>query len=265
MRTYILNYTVMLLVLFTANASKGSAQEAPAIVTDRPTQSLSASTVPNGMFLWETGTLLEITPLVENWLINNSLFRYGVSNSVELRAYTEFSSATIKTSDEHEVFLRNVQLGLKYRFMNRKVQVAYTGHVIFPNSNTVLSDVLDNQVGASNIISVTHGAFNILTFGYNVGYKHLGTNTDVMLYSFVASTAFNDNLGFFAEVYGDSFEFDDFSLGMDIGFTYLICDNLQADISWADSFNRRYNYYSLGLSWRIGKEKQPSADDPESY
>lgn len=242
-----------------------TAQVTPSLVTDRPTQSLSASTVPNGMFLWETGTLLEITPLVENWVLNNSLFRYGVSRSVELRAYTEFSNATIKTTDEHEIFLRNVQVGLKYRFVNRNVQIAYTGHVIFPNSNTIISEVLDKQVGASNIISVTHGALGFLTMGYNVGYKHLGTNTDILLYSFVTSTAFNDNLGFFAEVYGDSFEFNDFSLGMDIGFTYLISDNLQADISWADSFNGRYNYYSLGLSWRIGKEKHGAADDPEKY
>lgn len=253
------------MMLLTVGILNVTAQETPPLVTDRPTQSLSASTVPNGMFLWETGTLLEITPLVETWNINNSLFRYGVSKSVELRAYTEVSRATIKSTDEHEVFLRNVQVGLKYRFVNGEVQVAYTGHVIFPNSNTVVSDVLDKQVGASNIISLTHPAFGFLSMGYNVGYKHLGTNTDILLYSFVTSTAFNDNLGFFAEVYGDSFEFNDFSLGMDIGFTYLVCDNLQADISWADSFNGRYNYYSLGLSWRIGKEKQPQADDPESY
>jgi hypothetical protein len=241
------------------------AQETPALITDRPTQSLSASITPIKMLLWETGTLLESTPLVETWTLNNSLFRYGVSKSVELRASTEISNATLKTTNEKEVLLSNVQLGLKYRFLNKKVQMAYTGHVIFPNDNTVISDIVGPQVGSSNILSITHPVIEVLSFGYNIGYKHEGYSTDVLLYSYVVSTGIGDRLGFFVEVYGDAVEFDDHTLSFDSGFTYLILENLQVDFSFADSFNEKYNYYSFGLSWRIGKGKQPDQDDVENY
>jgi len=263
-------YFAILLIGFTAllngfNVNKSDAQDKPALVTDRPTQSLSASITPIKMLLWETGTFLEVTPLVETWNINNSVFRYGVSNSVELRAATNISNARIKTSNEKEIVINDVQLGLKYRFLNKKVQMAYTGQVIFPNSNTVISDIIGPQIGSSNILSITHPVLNILSFGYNIGYKHEGYSTDVLLYSYVVSTGIVDRLGFFVEVFGDAVEFDDHTLSFDTGFTYLILDNLQVDFSLADSFNKKYNYYSLGVSWCIGKGKQTDPDDAENY
>ncbi len=232
------------------------------LITDRPTQSLSASITPINNLLWETGTLLELAPEYENWVVNNSLFRFGISKSVELRAVSEFKRYNLKTVNETEFRINNIQLGLRYKFIDKKVQVAYTGHIIFPKTNTVIDDIYGQQVGTSNYISAYHTVAGFLGFTYNIGYQHLNTSTDILGYSYAVSTNLADRLAFFVEAYGSSFEFDDFSLAIDAGFTYLILPNLQFDLSFADDLDAKYNYYSLGISWRIGS-KNNSPKDPD--
>jgi hypothetical protein len=60
----------------------------------------------------------------------------------------------------------------------------------------------------------------------------------------------SDKTGTFVEIFGqkDNGEVENI---VDYGFTCLISPLLQIDISFGHSLTKTYNYYSVGISWRI--------------
>ena len=58
------------------------------MITDRPDQTESASTVPKFRFQLETGGSLEVINKLKTMVLPGSLFRYGIGNNIELRLTT---------------------------------------------------------------------------------------------------------------------------------------------------------------------------------
>ncbi|MCF6294946.1 MAG: transporter [Flavobacteriaceae bacterium] len=77
---------------------------AQTIVTDRPVQTESSSTVPKGSFQIETGVLFGSTKVegvsIRQTLAPSTLFRYGITKGIEIRLVNQFESIKNRITSE---------------------------------------------------------------------------------------------------------------------------------------------------------------------
>lgn len=218
------------------------------LITDRPDQTESAVAMPKGYFQLETGTMLTSNNEVNNWTINTNLFRYGIGKNVELRLVTDINQYTMLVNEHSRIGIGDLQVGLKAEIPVKKVELAYLGHVVLPTGNNYFSS---DQFGLINKICLGHDVTNKISFGYNVGFDYYDEMDYALTYTYVIGFGLNDQVGFFVEVFGDSFLLEDFSASYDGGFTFLINPDLQLDFSIGTGITDTFNFYSLGLSWRV--------------
>jgi len=225
-------------------------QDSNPLITDRPDQTESSNTVGKNVLQIESGTLLETGIEVNAWTLNTNLFRYGISNNFELRLNTDLIRAKNKLSDLSDTGLGDIQLGFKYQFLRGKVEGAWLSHTYIPTGSVAFEGVW----GTSNKLLLQHDVSDRMSFGYNVGYEYFEGDLQNFTYTYAIGFSLTEKVGFFTEIYGDWVEFDEFFLNYDNGFTYLINDNLQLDLSLGFGLNHDLgDFYSAGVSWRIPK------------
>ena len=231
---------------------------AQTIVTDRPDQTESSSTVPKGSFQIETGILVGFMDSdnvsEQQLLLPSTLFRIALTDVLELRVVSQFESNNNKTLDETISGISDLEVGAKVQlFQNENVntEIAFLSHLILPTGSKELT--LD-ELGTINKLSVSHSLSESIGIGYNVGYNYFGEGKGDLTYSLAIGFGITDKLGAYIEPYGDLVEFDQHVSNFDAGFTYLIKDNLQFDFSLGTGINHTMNYLSIGCSMNIAKE-----------
>lgn len=231
---------------------------AQTIVTDRPDQTESSSTVPKGSFQIETGILVGFMDSdnvsEQQLLLPSTLFRIALTDGLELRVVSQFESNNNKTLDETISGISDLEVGAKVQlFQNENVntEIAFLSHLILPTGSKELT--LD-ELGTINKLSVSHSLSESIGIGYNVGYNYFGEGKGDLTYSLAIGFGITDKLGAYIEPYGDLVEFDQHVSNFDAGFTYLIKDNLQFDFSLGTGINHTMNYLSIGCSMNIAKE-----------
>ena len=97
---------------------------AQTIVTDRPDQTESSLTVPQGSLQIESGVLYGTAKdgfnSEELLLAPTVLWRYGISKGIELRLLTEFASVTDKLTDDKFSGINDLQLGTKIQILKKE-------------------------------------------------------------------------------------------------------------------------------------------------
>ena len=136
--------TLVILIVLGFNAL---AQE---IVTDRPDQTESSSTVPINSLQIEAGFLLGNgeTSIERQYLAPTTLFRYGLTRGIELRLgeQIEFNDNTPGS----KFGVSNLELGTKIQILrkeNIKTEIAFLSHIILPSGSEALSN---GKVGTIN-------------------------------------------------------------------------------------------------------------------
>ena len=222
------------------------------IVTDRPDQTESSSTVGNRNLQIETGLLIgfEGDPISTRQLLApTTLIRYGLLKAIELRIVSQFES--LKNQNSLQQGISDLEVGTKiqlYQKENSKTEIAFLTHLVMPTGTIEISD---NQYGSINKLSISHQFNDRVGLGYNLGYNYFGTGKGNITYSFALGISINDRVGLYIEPYGEIQEIESFQSNFDGGFTYLINDNLQLDFSFGQGISTRMNYLSLGCSWLI--------------
>lgn len=224
------NYIV--LILFTLTFSNNFAQ----ISTDRPDQTEGTHVLRNGDFQIESG-----------WTFNsdggslNNLLRIGTFKGIELRFSTNLIS---DHEDMTGLFpsLDNLEFGAKFKILDKKetlTKISFLSHL------SVSTEYSDNSGGLLNRILVSHELSESFELAYNLGYsKYFEQDNGLLVYSLVVAKSFG-NLGAFVEIFGDSYS------NWDLGITYLMKDNLQADISYGQGINNELSYLSIGAAWNF--------------
>lgn len=224
------NYIV--LILFTLTFSNNFAQ----ISTDRPDQTEGTHVLRNGDFQIESG-----------WTFNsdggslNNLLRIGIFKGIELRFSTNLIS---DHEDMTGLFpsLDNLEFGAKFKILDKKetlTKISFLSHL------SVSTEYSDNSGGLLNRILVSHELSESFELAYNLGYsKYFEQDNGLLVYSLVVAKSFG-NLGAFVEIFGDSYS------NWDLGITYLMKDNLQADISYGQGINNELSYLSIGAAWNF--------------
>ena len=224
------NYII--LIIFSLSFTNNFAQ----ISTDRPDQTEGTHVLKNGNFQIESG-----------WTFNsdggslNNLLRIGTFKGIELRFSTNLISVH---EDMTGLFpsLGNLEFGAKFKILDKKetlTKISFLSHL------SVSTEYSDNSGGLLNRVLVSHELSESFELAYNLGYtKYFEQDNGLVVYSLVVAKSFG-NLGAFVEIFGESYS------SWDLGITYLIKDNLQADISYGQGINNELSYLSIGAAWNF--------------
>jgi len=235
------------------------------IVTDRPDQTESSALVPKGFLQVETGVFFE---MVENLgtkdkstTFNTTLLRYGLLDNLEFRVGFSFTEITrefnnIKFDDIASGF-SPLALGVKIGVTEENgllPEIAFLSHVNFPFLAS--QDFKTNSTGIDFRFSFAHRLSEKSSLGYNLGMAWDGDITTAnYIYTFAYGYSISEKVGAFLEIYGDLPEDSHFNHYWDAGFTYLIDDNIQLDLSGGTGLTRNIQdiYVSAGISFRLPK------------
>jgi hypothetical protein len=221
------------------------------IVTDRPDQTESSTTIPDKSFQMEMGFGSGNYDNERLSLLPTALFRYGLSKSIELRFVEQFAGYDNKITSEPDFGLSDIELGVKIQVLKKagiNTEIAFISHVIIPTGS---SELTNTNFGTLNKLAISHGLNNFLDLGYNLGYNYVGTGNGDLTYSAVIGIGLSDKIGMYVETFGEYSDFATWTSNFDSGITYLVKDNLQLDFSLGLGLNQKMNYFSFGFSWNI--------------
>jgi hypothetical protein len=247
--------TILILLLITGFIGL-KAQE---IITDRPDQTESSSTIPNKSFQLESGVYLGNID-IENRserisLIPTVLLRYGLTRTFELRLVEQVVNLKNKSTSENIFGFSDLELGAKIQILKKETinsEIAFITHLLIPTG----TDSLTNEnFGSINKVAISHVLNDFLDLGYNVGYNYFFTGNGDLTYSLALGVGLSKKVGTYFEVFGEIAELNDWISNFDGGITYLIKDNMQLDFSVGVGLNQQMNYFALGFSWNLS-EKQ---------
>lgn len=230
------------------------------IVTDRPDQTESASTVQKEHIQIETGVVYtsdEINSAGDdgaNVKITNTsldlattLFRYGLFDSFEVRIGTQYSTATTEYDNTHSLDPDN--LGYKETTHKGINGLNVGGKLLLAEEKGALPQTavlfnLSLPVGNENLIGVEAKVSPQILFlgsntlsenyglGYNLGAELINSETLRLVFTVALGAAISEKVHGFVELFGDKVEDTDAALSLDAGLTYSISNRLQLDGSF---------------------------------
>jgi hypothetical protein len=218
------------------------------ISTDRPDQT-------EGTFVLDKG----IAQIESGWTFDsdsgslNTLLRLGSFKGVELRLNTNLIS--VRSFDLIDnppgTKLSNLEIGAKFNLLNKissSTKVSLLTHL-----SLGVGDY--NNEGILSRLLFSHDLSESVQVAYNLGYnKYFENNSEsssrgIFVYSLVLSKGFGP-VGTFIEIFGENGS-NQTQSNWDLGLTYLIKDNLQADISYGKGINNQLSYLSVGAAWNF--------------
>ncbi len=226
------------------------------IITDRPDQTESAAIVPPGYLQFEHGLATDVEDVVKTWSVFSTLIRYGVTENFELRLNADphiYDSLYI-----NELRLYPVSIGIKTKLIEQTKAIPDLSIIIHVQIPEIASENLKaDHVFITSRLVASHTLADWWNLGYNIGIEWDGfTPQPTYIYTLTNGFSVKENIGFFIEIFGNiSFDKNIVidSHFIDGGFTYLISDNIQIDVSGGVNmdFNTRNYFFGAGLSYRF--------------
>lgn len=233
---------------------------AQTISSDRPGVGDGASIVLKNKFQLETGLEFARYRPGESYMFNQNtlpiaLLRYGLSDKIELRLLQSYfvTDRPKLQGDYSNNGFSNTSIGAKFRLAentDRGTQAALLFDLVVPTGS---QEVALNKFLASlrHLFSWNFSEQANLTS--NIGVYWAEEQAISLTYSFAVGYAINDKWGVFIEPFGEVFQFDDFSIAIDGGLTYLLNSKMQFDASAGSGINNDFYFMGLGFSWLITK------------
>ena len=243
MRTLIV-FTVLILLGFV-----GISQE---IVTDRPDQTESSSTLGKADLQLETGLLFMGSDHgnIDYFTGPSTLVRIGLMKGFELRIVTQYEDLKYNGANMQDVKgWSDLQLGAKIQLLQNEgnTEIAFLSHIVLPTAKTELTN---DELGMINKLAISHDLGDKFGLGYNIGYDYMGS-THQLTFSLAFGIGLAKNLGMYLEPYGSYAEGGSFESNFNTGFTFLLNSNLQLDASYGFGLNHSMNYLGIGFSWKL--------------
>lgn len=256
-------YPVVLAVAVCAPMGGLHAQEVAPMVTDRPDQTESSSTVQPGSIQIEGGwTFSEMSDglvTLRGHSIPQLLLRIGAAPNVEIRLgfagwQREEESSQLQSVSASGV--GDLDVGLKYRFAQGGpdgFSAAVMGTITLPTGEQGFTS---DRVDPTLRISAERDLSEKLGLGLNIGASFSTEEDDLgvkdsevdLLYTAVLGFSLTERIGAFAESFGfvgASGERDDRHL-LDGGFTFSVSTALQLDVSGGFGLNAASDDWFVG-------------------
>jgi len=223
------------------------ASDIPELVTDRPDQTESSSTVPPGYLQIEMGYEHSENERedLETDVVPQALLRVGLTENLEFRlgfdGYFWENAVDLTQGAEDNEGAGDLGIGFKLKLRDEEgwlPETAFLTNVVLPTKKTPFSS---ERFDPEYRLACSHTLSERLSFGYNVGQAWV-TEEDTagdldtrhqFIYSAAVGIGLSDNLGGFVEFFGEIPTGSDGgpANSFDGGFTYLIADNVQLDIA----------------------------------
>jgi hypothetical protein len=260
-------FTVLILFLVFLFSNKVYSQEfTNPLVTDRPDQTESAVTVPLHSTQIETGftfesfkekvfvygDIREKNISVENYSIAGTLLRYGLEDNVEFRLGGGY---LVQKSDDTYVDFDDIIVGLKINFFQEgsaPLDFGVLAHLIIPVYPLFSLREIEPELIFAISRSISERFSVSANFGGSLDHQYVEI---IYLYTLALGISLSDELGSFIEIYGNANESLTPVHNFDGGFTYLLSDNLQLDLSGGKGISGTDSFWfvSTGVSLRLPK------------
>lgn len=246
------NYKGLIIGLLFLVHKGGVAQK---IITDRPDQTESSSTIPKKSLQIESGMLMKYVEegeiSIREIAVPGTLFRYGISDGVEIRVVSQYINIREENSEREISGIADLEIGAKIQLLRKeggKTEMVLLSHFILP---TGTKQVSFGKLGTINKLCLSHELSDALGLGYNLGYSYFGVDNGFFTYSMALAIGITDKAGIYIEPYGELGLLDQYFSNINAGLTYLIKDNFQLDFSFGTGLNHSMNFLSAGFSWNI--------------
>ena len=238
-------FSILYFALFFITIS-GSAQT---IFTDRPNVTDAVDPIPAGRFQTEVGFLFSEEDMtgIKSMQIPNLSFKYGIVDWFEMRLITSYNRLSDLPLSEDESGLSPITFSPKIGLTEQNGVVPNTALVAnftFQNLASEAFDVSEFQGGLTGLFEYNFGK---VTWTNSIG--RLYTCDCDWAYTTVVGTSFTDKIGGFVEFYGTLN--NNSTLNYDVGITYIITDNLQADALYGNTFEEfGFYFFGFGIAWK---------------
>lgn len=248
----------ILFILLTIVISNIAFSQTHELITDRPDQTESAQVVPLNSLQIESGIANEVGIFGMNTFTPNStLLRFGLFENFELRLGAEYSILTSDMTAQKIRGLNPLYVGMKFQITDEDglyPGIAFLGGLNLPIFAS--KDFKTNKLAPDFRFSISHTLADWLSLGYNLGLEWNGDDNQMQgIYSIVLGLGVNDWLGLYIESFGYVWDPSGAQHMLDAGFTFLVKDNFQLDVSSGFGINSTAAELFLagGFSWRVPK------------
>lgn len=258
---YMKYFLAACLFLFLSVKSKAQEEQYPEeMITERPDETEAPRLVSKGFLQVETGFFYkEFSGDVSEDLTrgyNTSLLRYGLLENLELRIGADLINREENFNGpeaQNSTGLTPLMLGAKIGITEENgalPEIGFMGHLHLPF--IAARDYRPETVGVDFRFAFTH-SFSDADLTYNVGAQWLEDSPEAtFIYTISYGFAITENLGAFAELYGELPEDDSADYFWDAGITYNLRRNIQLDAFVGSGFNNSQKIYlGAGISFRI--------------
>lgn len=251
------------ILLFLVHGLSVTAQvDIPELVTDRPDQTESATTVPNNSLQIETGYVFQSDEIVNGSLhstaYNTTLLRFGLLENTEIRLGFEYLGEKFipdQGDQITQVGFSPLYAGFKIRFAEEQgwlPEMAFLPSISMPFTADEYYRI--DYVSPSMRLAFSHTLSSNSGIGYNLAIEWDGKQLEpVYKYTVAYGFGLTPALGMFIEAYGGWGENYPFDLRADTGFTLLLMSNLQFDLAGGVGITDSSPDYfvGFGFSFRI--------------
>ena len=233
---------IVLLILLISSVINGQ------IITDRPDQTEASIVLPKNILQIESGFSVDQTNTF------NNLFRFGLSESVEIRLNTNYIFMDSKEGvNIPSPKFGDIELGTKIQLFSSEkhtTTVAFLSHISIPTASKYYTN---DGWGTLNRILISHDLSQTLSIGYNLGYNKVYGAPDTFIYTLALAKSIG-SWGVYAELFGENSKKESPN-SYDLGLTYILKENIQFDVSLGKGFNNKMDYFALGVSWNYDLNK----------
>ena len=212
------------------------------LITDRPDATESPNTVPAGFWQYEGGFLYSKdkagTSGIEKTVYNTGLFRIGVLDNLELRLGYNVMNERQELLDgafspEESSGIDPVLLGFKTAIRQGKegkADLGFMGHIYLPF--TASKDFRPQPTAVDFRFSVGHVLGENSSIAYNIGAQWAADEAEMAyVYTIAYGLSLSKKWGMYLELYGDLPENNAPNHSWDTGFTYLVNNYIQLDVT----------------------------------
>ncbi|HAY88227.1 MAG TPA: hypothetical protein DCY51_02150 [Bacteroidetes bacterium] len=260
------------------------------IETDRPDFTESPNVVPKGALQIETGFILENDKVEmtgkfpgtgkweekrQNITMNTTLFRFGLTDRIELRLNTAFNSNSL---NEYNVLESGPWLPANFQpadsffdpvsgfstsfigfktnlFKSEKMSIGFLGHLYIPElASGDFAKLSGQKVAPEFLIPLTYDITDRFGIAVQYGLSWDGlTPNPTTSYTLALGYGITDKLSFYVEPYGFLTNNGDELHLINGGFTYLINDDFQVDLTGGFGLNEAApdNFINCGASFLL--------------
>ena len=249
------------------------------IETDRPDFTESPNVVPKGALQIETGFILENdqestaglggpnTLIQQHITINTTLFRLGLTENIELRLNTGFISNELDFKSDLDNLKAQDTITTKKGFQtsfigfktnlykNDKLSIGFLGHLYIPElASGDFMKINGQKIAPEFLIPLTYDITDKFGIAVQYGLTWDGfTPNPITSYTLALGYSITDKLSAYVEPYGFLTNNGDELHLINGGFTYLINDDFQVDLTGGFGLNEAApdNFVNCGASFLL--------------